>query len=271
MTAKPSVALIGAGSMGGALLRGWLAADTIDAARSAVFDPAACDAIRALCEKHGVALNPDVGTIRADALVAAVKPQKAAEALPPYAPVAKDAVVISVMAGRGIASIAEALGGAGKVARAMPNLPAAIGKGVVGLYAPETIGADERAMIETLMAAAGETVWLASEREIDFVTAVSGSGPAYFFLLVEALAEAGEALGLSKEAAANLALATLTGAGALMESETRSPTEMRRAVTSPGGTTEAALKILDGETQALRKLMKDAVAAAAKRAGELTE
>lgn len=270
MNAKPSVALIGAGAMGGALLRGWLAAGVVDTQRSAVFDPATPEAIRTLCEKHGLALNPDVNTVRADALVAAVKPQKAADALPSYASIAKDAVVISVMAGKSIASVSKALGGAGKVARAMPNLPAAIGKGVVGLYAAQAAGA-ERAMIETLLRAAGDTVWVRSEREIDFVTALSGSGPAYFFLMTEALAEAGEALGLSKDAAARLARGTLVGAGALTESETRGPAEMRRAVTSPGGTTEAALKILDSEEQALRKLMKDAVAAAAKRAGELTE
>lgn len=271
MSGKPSVALIGAGAMGGALLRGWLAAGSIDAGRSAVFDPAAPDAVLALCEKHGVALNPDVATVRADALVVALKPQKADGALPAYAPIAKAAVVISVMAGKGIAGIRKALGGAGKVARVMPNLPAAIGKGVVGLYAPESIGADDRIMIEILMTAAGEAAWVKNEREIDFVTAISGSGPAYFFLLTEALAEAGEALGLSKEAAAKLARATLAGAGALMETESRSPAEMRRAVTSPGGTTEAALEILDGDDEALRRLMKDAIAVAAKRAGELTD
>ncbi len=270
MITKPSVALVGAGAMGGALLRGWLAAGSIDPAHSVVFDPAAPEAIRALCEKHGVALNPAVETTNADALVLAVKPQKANDALPAYAPIAKNALVISVMAGKTIDAIAKALGGARKVARVMANLPAAIGKGAAGLYAPAAIDADGRRLIETLMAAAGETVWVASEQEIDFVTAVSGSGPAYFFLLTEALAEAGAALGLSKDAAARLALATLTGAGALMETETRSPAQMRRAVTSPGGTTEAALDILDGDDKTLRKLIKDAVAAAARRAGELT-
>ncbi len=270
MITKPSVALVGAGAMGGALLRGWLAPGSIDPAKSVVFDPAAPEAIRALCEKHGVALNPAVETTNADALVLAVKPQKANDALPAYAPIAKNALVISVMAGKTIASIAKALGGAPKVARVMANLPAAIGKGVAGLYAPGAVDADGRRLIETLMAAAGETVWVGSEQEIDFVTAVSGSGPAYFFLLTEALAEAGAALGLSKDAAARLALATLTGAGALMETETRSPAQMRRAVTSPGGTTEAALDILDGDDKTLRKLIKDAVAAAARRAGELT-
>lgn len=269
MTEKPTVALIGAGAMGGALLKGWLKAGSIDAARSAVFDPNAGEAIAELCVEHGAGLNPDnAGAF--EALVVAVKPQVAEAVLPAYAPLAKRAVVISVMAGKSVASVAEALGGAAKVARAMPNLPAAIGKGVSGLYAPDAVDAREREMIETLMRAAGETVWTKSEDEIDAVTAVSGSGPAYFFLMTEALAQAGEALGLDPEAAARLALATLVGAGALMQAESRTPTEMRRAVTSPGGTTEAALSILDGDSGALRRLMKDAVAAAAKRAGELT-
>jgi len=260
--------LIGAGAMGGALLKGWLSAGSIAPARSAVFVPNARDEIAALCIAHGVGLNESKGPF--DAIVVALKPQAAATALPSYASIAEDAVVISVMAGMSIANVAAALGGAARVARAMPNLPAAIGKGVSGLFAPDTIDANGRAMIETLMRAAGATVWVNSEQEIDFVTAVSGSGPAYFFLLTEALAEAGAKLGLERGAAASLALATLTGSGALMETESRTPAEMRKAVTSPGGTTEAALKIFNGDEKAMRKLVENAVAAAAKRAGELT-
>ena len=271
MTKKPSVALVGAGAMGGALLKGWLGAGVIDVARSAVFDVAAASELKALCEDHGLALNPGIDSVNVDALVLAVKPQKASEALPQYASIAKSAVAVSVMAGKSIASISKALGGAPHIARTMPNLPAAIGKGVTGLYAPPAINADGRALVETLMGAAGDTVWVDEESHIDFVTAVSGSGPAYLFLLTEELAEAGETLGLSKEAAAKLALATLTGAGALMDAETRTPGEMRKAVTSPGGTTEAALKILDGDDAALRKLLREAVKAAAKRGAELTD
>ena len=270
MSHKPSVGLIGAGAMGGALLRGWLKAGTIDFARSAVFDPAAHKTIKALCAAHGILLNPTMDELDIDALVVAVKPQIANGALPHYAQIAKDALVISIIAGKSISRVSEALGGAEKVARVMSNLPAAIGKGVTGLYAPDSVGAKDRALIEALMTAAGETVWVETEQQIDFVTAVSGSGPAYFFLLTEALTQAGEALGLTKTAAAKLALATLTGAGGLMENESRSPAEMRRAVTSPGGTTEAALNILDGDKYALRKLVNEAVKAAAKRAGELT-
>lgn len=271
MTNKPTVALIGAGSMGGSLLRGWVSGGVIAPDGSAIFDPNPPDEIKILCADQGIAVNPDITAIEPDAVIAAVKPQLAEKALPQYAPLAKgaanDAIVISVMAGTSVASIQRNFGDAPKIARVMPNLPAAIGKGVSGLYANDAVDEIGRALIEDLMAAAGETVWVDSEEGIDFVTAVSGSGPAYFFLLTEALAEAGEALGLSQQAAAKLARATLTGAGALMETETRSPAEMRQAVTSPGGTTEAALNVLDGD---VRRLIKEAVDAAAKRAGELT-
>lgn len=270
MTEKPSVALIGAGAMGGALLKGWLAAGSIDRASSAVFDPAIRDDIQSLCRRNKVAINLGAAE-HYDAVVIAIKPQMAADVLPEYAALAQNAIAVSVMAGKSIASVNDALGGAGRIARAMPNLPAAIGKGVTGLYAPSSIDARGRALVESLMRAAGEVVWVESEKDIDAVTAVSGSGPAYFFLLTEALAEAGEALGLDKSAAAALARATLAGAGVLIDAETRAPAEMRKAVTSPGGTTEAALKVFDGDEQALRALVRKAVAAAAKRAGELTD
>lgn len=265
---KPSVALIGAGAMGGALLKGWIAAGTINAARSAVFDPNIKDEMATLCADNGVAMN-DGGSF--DAMLVAVKPQIAGEALPQYAALARDAIVISVMAGKSVESIGKMLNGARRVSRVMPNLPAAISRGASGLYAPDTIDAAGRAMIDTLMRAAGETVWVRSEQEIDFVTAVSGSGPAYYFLLTEALAEAGASLGLEKETAAALARATLAGAGAMMDADPRSPAEMRKSVTSPGGTTQAALNVFDGDDAALRKLVDKAARAAAKRAGELTE
>ena len=269
MNDKPSIALIGAGAMGGALLKGWLAAGTIDAARTAVFDPAPSDEIKALCAARKLALNEGAGPF--DAMVLAVKPQKAADVLPQYAALAGEAIVISVMAGKSIASIARLLNGAPRVARAMPNLPAAIGKGVSGLYAPGAINMAGRALVEKLLAAAGETVWVETELQIDFVTALSGSGPAYYLLLTEALADAGRALGLNAETAAALARATLAGSGALIDHDARSPANIRKAVTSPGGTTEAALNIFDGDDAAMRKLVQKAIAAAAKRAGELTD
>lgn len=268
---NPSVALIGAGAMGGALLKGWLGAGSIDPARSAVFDPQPPDDIRDLCAAYELPLNPDTESLSPDALVLAVKPQFAAAALPAYAPLAQNAVAISVMAGKSVASISAALRGALRIVRAMPNLPAAVGRGVSGLYAGEGAGEKDRALADHLMRAAGEIVWVENEAQIDIVTAVSGSGPAYYFLMTEALAEAGQALGLPPDAAARLARATCAGAGAMMERDEREAAEMRKAVTSPGGTTEAALGVLDGDSIPLRKLIKSAVAAAAARAGALTD
>ena len=174
------------------------------------------------------------------------------------------------MAGLSIARINAIAGGDARIARAMPNLPVALGAGAIGVYAGEEIGAGERAGISTLLSAVGEVAWVQSETQIDVVTAVSGSGPAYFFLLTEALCEAGEALGLAPEVAALLARTTAKGAGAMMGVDPRTPAQMRRAVTSPGGTTAAALEVLDGEGSAMRELLNGAVRAAAQRAQELT-
>ena len=268
MSGNPSVALIGAGAMGGALFRGWLAASSIDAERSALFDPAVSAEIAELAETEGIRLNPAVDA-GYDVLIAAIKPQMAAKVLPSYAAAAEGAVALSVMAGTSIATLSALLPGAQKFVRAMPNLPAAIGKGATGLFATENVSSAERAVVEKLMHAVGLSVWVDRESDIDFVTAVSGSGPAYFFLLAEALADAGRDVGLSAEAATQLAEATLAGAGALVVADARSATDIRKAVTSPGGTTAAALDILDGDDKALRELTKRAVAAAAKRAREL--
>ena len=270
MDKKLSVALVGAGSMGGALLRGWLSAEIIDAAASSVFEPSADDSLKLLARKHGFHLNPEPADMRADIVVLAVKPQAAASALPAYAVMASRAIIISIMAGLSLETIARHLDNPTRIVRAMPNLPASIGEGVTGLYSLG-LGDAERENVDALMAAAGETVWVQNEQAIDFVTAVSGSGPAYFFLLTEALEEAAVKIGLGKDAAQRLARATASGAGALLASDARAPADMRKAVTSPGGTTAAALAVLDGDKKALRELLKNAVVAAAKRAGELTQ
>jgi pyrroline-5-carboxylate reductase len=267
---KISVALVGGGAMGGALLRGWLAAGVIEPASSSVFEPNAGTALKSLLKDHRVALNPDPAVLQVDAIVLAVKPQAAEQALPPFAAAASRALSISVMAGVGLSKIGRLLG-SNRLIRAMPNLPTQIGAGVSGLFAPEGVGEADRTMAEGLLGAAGATVFVRSEAEIDLVTAVSGSGPAYFFLLTEALAEAGASLGLEKGAARRLARATATGAGALLAADPREADELRRAVTSPGGTTEAALQQLDGSDQPLRQLVNKAVAAAAKRASQLAE
>ena len=269
MTRTISVALVGAGAMGGALLKGWLEKGDIDAERSSIFDPNPGPAVEALVRAHRLDLNPPPAKARADALVLAIKPQSALTVLPSFAPLASEALAISVMAGVGLETIGRLLGSR-RLCRAMPNLPAQIGKGISGLFAPEGTEPADRALAGRLLAAVGETVFVRSEREIDLVTAVSGSGPAYFFLMAEALAEAGVRAGLDADAAARLARATATGMGALLAADPRPAGDLRRAVTSPGGTTEAALRVLDGAPPALRQLMIEAVAAAARRAGQLS-
>lgn len=271
MAKLPSVALVGAGAMGGALLRGWTASRSIDAAASAVFDPAADAALKKLARDARLAVNPPLNGLAVDVLIFAVKPQSAASVLPAYARLARSALVLSVMAGTSLATLSRLLADAPRIARAMPNLPASAGAGVSGLYALPTVSASARETLDALLSAVGETVWVDAEDAIDWVTAVSGSGPAYYFLLTEALAEAGAALGLDRSAAEKLARVTATGSGALLASDPRTPAQMRKAVTSPGGTTAAALGVLDADGGALRLLMKEAVAAAALRARQLTD
>ncbi len=263
----PKVALIGAGAMGGALLKGWIDKRAIDAAASAVFEPDPSAALQATARDAAIMLNPPISP-RFDAVVLAVKPQSLSDAAP-YAPMAQNAVVISVLAGRSIASVSSVLGTT-RIIRAMPNLPSMVGAGAAGLYAPPAVSGDDRRIARTLMEAVGEAVFVDSEAAIDAVTAISGSGPAYFFLLSEALEEAALALGLPAESAAALARQTLVGAGAVIAADDRNAAALRKAVTSPGGTTEAALKVLDSEDKIVRKLIKDAAAAAFRRAQELT-
>lgn len=270
MSTSASVTLIGAGAMGGALWRGWLSSRSIDASRSAVIEPAPDAALKRLSREEGFALNPPIDVIDSDVLVFAVKPQAAASIAPAFAARAASALTISVMAGVRVETLSHQLGGAQRIVRAMPNLASSIGAGVAGLYAAPTVDPAARECADRLMSASGETVWVDEERAIDWVTAVSGSGPAYFFLLTEALAEAGVSLGLSRASAERLARATASGAGALLAADPRAPSEMRKAVASPGGTTAAALTILDGDAHVLRALMTDAVAAAARRAEALS-
>lgn len=272
MDRVPSAALIGAGAMGGALLRGWIAAGTIDPARSAVIDPAAEDLLRLVAGETGVNINPKAEDIAAvDVLILAIKPQSVETVAPLYAGLAAKALVLSVMAGVSVATLSRLLGGAKDIVRAMPNLPAAVGAGMSGLFAAPDVAAARRDLAERLMGAVGETAWVDSEEALAAVTAVSGSGPAYFFLLTEALAEAGVDLGLDWALAVKLARTTAEGAGAMLAADPRPPAAMRQAVTSPGGTTAAALSVLDGESAALRTLLREAVAAAAARARQLTE
>lgn len=263
-----SILLLGAGRMGGSLLKGWLDAG-VPGAGVDVIDPDPSDALRAMARSHGFGLNRKVEGLAPEAVVLAVKPQLFAQAAPMLAGAALgSAVAISIMAGRTVADVSARVVAAA-VVRAMPNTPAAVGRGITGAFADARVTARQRAAADALLSCVGPVEWLASEALIDTVTAVSGSGPAYVFLLTECLAEAGRAAGLDPALAARLARATVEGAGALMSAEPGTGVaDLRRAVTSPGGTTAAALDVLGGEG-ALGPLMIRAVAAARARAGEL--
>lgn len=266
-----SILLAGGGKMGGALLQGWLTLDLPDT-RFTVIDPQPSAALRAICAGGGVALNPamSAGSEAPDILVLAVKPQALDDAAPALAPLATSrTLVLSVVAGKTLGDLAARLPDAGAIVRAMPNTPAAIGRGISGVVAKGTLSAARHAAVDRLLRAVGQVVWLDSEAQIDAVTAVSGSGPAYVFLLAETLATAGERVGLPPDLAARLARATVEGAGELLARHAgESPEVLRQNVTSPGGTTAAALAVLMGP-RGLEPLMIEAVAAARARARDL--
>jgi len=265
-----SLVLVGAGKMGGAMLQGWLALGLAPAAVS-VLDPFAAQDMIDLCAGGGVVLNPPLASLGPpQVLVLAIKPQMLDQAAPDIAPlVGPGTLVLSIMAGKTMGDIAARLP-ATSIARAMPNTPASVGRGVTGVAASTGVTAAQRAMADALLRAIGAVEWVADENLIDAVTAVSGSGPAYVFHLVEALALAGEKAGLPADIARRLARATVEGSGELMFREPGvSAAQLRKNVTSPGGTTAAALEVLmapDG----LGALMERAVAAAKRRAGELS-
>lgn len=271
MAALPaSLVLVGAGKMGGAMLEGWLALG-LEGSRIAVLDPNPSLALGALCGAAGIRLNPPVAALTApDVLVLAVKPQSfAAASGSVVALVGEATLVLSIMAGKTIADIGARLPRARAIVRAMPNLPASIRRGITAAAANAAVTPPTRARADALLSAVGKVEWLDHEALIDAVTAVSGSGPAYVFYLVECLAAAGAAAGLPTDLALRLARATVEGAGELMAADPASaPSRLRENVTSPGGTTAAALSVLMGD-DGLEKLMTEAVAAAKRRAEEL--
>src|ERR1700757_5063027 len=261
------IVLCGAGKMGNALLEGW-SQSGLSPGRIVVLEPHPAPAITALAAR-GVRLNPHAGTLEnVAAIVIAVKPQVAAETLPALAPMTGPAtVVVSVMAGRTLQFLAGALPHAGALVRAMPNTPAAIGRGItvaVPLHASEA----KRELAYRLLLATGTVEWVADETLMDAVTAVSGSGPAYVFLLAEALTQAGVAAGLPPPLAAKLARETVAGSGELLHRSALTAATLRENVTSPGGTTAAALEGLM-RADGLPRLLQEAVAAATERSRRL--
>ncbi len=274
MTTKKSVLLLGAGSMGGSLLSCWLDQDLIDITRSAVVDPCPADLIATKIDAAGLALNPEVD-FNYDICVLAVKPQMLPAVMPSLNwPSIKDTLFLSVLAGKSIEAIRTQLkqiqAAEAPIIRTMPNLPVSIGQGVTLLYGQDDVGQGHRDDAFMLMAAAGSAYWVGNEQQIDSGMSVASCGPAYVFLLAEAMQEAGEAAGLPADLAASLAQETVSGAAALMAADKRPPAELRQAVTSKGGTTAEAVKILDGEN-AFRPLLKQAVEAATQRAIELSD
>lgn len=256
--------LLGCGKMGSAMLEGWLAG-ALAPGEVWVVDPKPSDWLSGI---GGLHLNAGLPEAPAMVLVA-VKPQMMSEALPEIARLGGGkTVVLSVAAGVPIAAFETVFGAGTPVIRAMPNTPAAIGRGITALVG-NAAGAASLALAEELLGAVGETVRLDDETQMDAVTGVSGSGPAYVFHMIECLARAGEAEGLPAELAMTLAKATVGGAGALAERSPKAPEELRRDVTSPQGTTEAGLKVLMDNERGLPPLMRCVVAAAAERSREL--
>ena len=262
--------LAGAGNMGGALLKGWLAGG-LDPRLVRALDPAPPEPMRALLASHGIACQTSLAPDGAPpaAIVLAIKPQIMDAVAPTVAPLAgPDTVVLSVAAGRTIASLATHFAPGTAIVRSIPNTPAAVGRGITVAIANAAVTPAQRALCDGLLAAVGEVAWVEQERLIDAATAVSGSGPAYVFLLAECLAEAGRKVGLAPGLAAQLARATVSGSGELLRQSDLPPATLRQNVTSPNGTTAAALAVLMG-ANGLQKLLDEAVAAAEARAREL--
>jgi pyrroline-5-carboxylate reductase len=262
--------LVGAGKMGGALLAGWLR-QGLDPTLVYVQDPTPAPEVAALMASHGIRVRHQAKLPAApSAMVIAVKPQIMDEVLPPLgSSIGPSTVVLSIAAGRTLANLASRLPPGSAIVRAMPNTPAAIGQGMTVACASSAVTRDQALLCNTLLEAVGEVIWIDDEALLDAVTAVSGSGPAYVFLLAECLTEAGVAEGLDREFAARLARATIAGAGELLRRSDLSPVELRQNVTSPKGVTAVALEVLMGKDD-LSDLLKRAVAAAAKRSRELS-
>lgn len=264
--------LAGAGNMGYALLAGWLERG-LDPARIIVQDPAPSPRIREQLNWHGIEVRAEVRSLPEPpaVLLIAVKPQVMDQVFPPLAQLArKKTVVLSVAAGRRIDGFEPHLPQGTAVVRAMPNMPASVGRGITVAVGNTHVTPAQRETCDQLLRAVGEVAWVDDEGLMDAVTAVSGSGPAYVFYLAECLANAGVKAGLKPELAQQLACWTVAGAGELLHRSDLGPELLRQNVTSPNGTTFAALQVLMDET-GLARLMQDAVAAAARRSRELAK
>jgi pyrroline-5-carboxylate reductase len=259
--------LVGAGKMGYAMLESWLTLG-LDAKNIVILEPFPSSEVSALAAR-GATLNPPGSVAAPAAVVIAVKPQSAAEVVPGLAAlIGASTVVVSIMAGKTLPFLEQSLPAGTACVRAMPNTPAAIGRGITVAVANRQVTDTQRALARKLLGATGPVEWIDDEALMDAVTAVSGSGPAYVFLLAETLAQAGVAAGLPDELAGKLARATVAGSGELLHRSPLDPATLRNDVTSPGGTTAAALDVLM-DRDGLEALMRRAVAAATKRSRQL--
>lgn len=262
--ADRGLVLLGCGKMGSAMLAGWLN-DGLPESSVWVIDPYPSDWVKA----QGVHVNADLPKKPGIVLIA-VKPQMMGDALPTIAAMGGgDTLFISVAAGTPIAAYERVLGSASPIVRAMPNTPAAVGKGITAIIGNAKATEAQMHLAQTLLQAVGQVVRLENEGQMDAVTGVSGSGPAYVFHMIECLAKAGEAQGLAPDLAMQLAKATVAGAGALAEEADETPAQLRVNVTSPNGTTQAGLEVLMDENAGLPPLMAATVKAATDRSKEL--
>ena len=256
--------LLGCGKMGSAMLQGWLHRG-LPASSVWVIDPAPSDWVQGT----GVHINAPLPAAPGVVIIA-VKPQMMGAALPSLQALGNsDTLFVSIAAGTPIAQFEAVLGPKTPIIRTMPNTPAAIGKGITALIGNRHATPPQLDMADALLQAVGQTVRLDDESQMDAVTGVSGSGPAYVFHLIETLAAAGVAQGLPRDLAMQLAKATVAGAGALAETAGEDPAQLRINVTSPGGTTQAALEVLMSETDGFASLLPRAVKAATDRSKEL--
>lgn len=262
--------LVGCGKMGGAMLSGWLKSGITEGGVYIV-DPSDQNPFAG---ETGVTVCNSAADLPGDldpqVVILAVKPQMMDGVVPDYSRfVGPDTVFVSVAAGKTIAYFEERLGTDAAIVRAMPNTPAAIGQGITACCPNRHVADGQLALSMALLEAVGEAVSVDDEAQIDAVTALSGGGPAYVFLLIESMAKAGEAAGLPQDLAARLALVTVAGAGQLALSSNEDPAQLRKNVTSPGGTTQEALNVLMRDTDGLPDLMVEAIAAATNRSKEL--
>ncbi|OEY92334.1 pyrroline-5-carboxylate reductase [Acinetobacter proteolyticus] len=267
-TLNQNICFIGGGNMAQALIGGLLSRG-LPTTRITVSDPV--EQIRHILEEKSIQTTTDnVEAIKnADVVVLAVKPQVLATVLQPLKGLLSDKLVISIIAGAEIQTISDLIGGSQRIVRVMPNTPALVQTGAHGIYASDAVGTQDRELTSQILAATGLTIWVDTEAQIDAVTAVSGSGPAYFFYLMESMIRAGKNLGLDEKVATALTLQTALGAAQMAITSSNSPAELRKNVTSPNGTTQAALEVFDRAQ--ISQNIQAALAAAQKRSQELAQ